>query len=90
MPSLKRIVLDVLKPHHPNALELAAAIASLAPDYYVCLTITAVDEKTESAEVTITGEAIDYAAINSVIGSMGGTIHSIDVVEIAGSPVALA
>jgi len=87
MPSLKRIVLDVLKPHHPNALDLATAIASLAPDYRVSLTITAVDEKTESAEVIIEGEAVDFAAVNGVIGTMGGTIHSIDVVEVAGSPI---
>jgi hypothetical protein len=86
MPSLKRIVLDVLKPHHPNALDLATAIASLAPDYRVSLTITAVDEKTESAEVIIEGEALDFFAINGVIGTMGSTIHSIDVVEVAGSP----
>ena len=72
MPSVKRIVLDVLKPHHPNALDLAIAIASLAPDYHVSLTITAVDEKTESAEVIIESEAVDYAAINGVIGTMGG------------------
>ena len=87
MPSLKRIVLDVLKPHHPNALDLATAIASLAPDYRVSVTITAVDEKTESAEVIIEGEALDFLAINSVISTMGSTIHSIDVVEVAGSPV---
>jgi uncharacterized protein len=88
MPSLKRIVLDVLKPHHPNALDLATAIASLAADYRVSVTITAVDEKTESAEVIIEGEALDFSAINGVIGSMGSTIHSIDVVEVAGSPAA--
>lgn len=86
MPSLKRIVLDVLKPHHPNALDLATAIASLASDYRVSLTITAVDEKTESAEVIIEGESLDFFAINEVIGTMGSTIHSIDVVEVAGSP----
>jgi hypothetical protein len=87
MSSVKRIVLDVLKPHHPNALDLASAIASLAPDYRVSLTITAVDEKTESAEVIIEGEAVDFDAITGVIGTMGGTIHSIDAVEVAGGPV---
>lgn len=87
MPSVKRIVLDVLKPHHPNALDLANAIASLDPDYRVSLTIIAVDEKTESAEVIIEGKAVDFAAINSVIGTMGSTIHSIDAVEVSGSPV---
>jgi hypothetical protein len=86
MPSVKRIVLDVLKPHHPDALDLAGAIASLAPDYRVNLTITAVDEKTESAEVIIEGVAVDFAAVKAVIGTMGGTVHSIDEVEVSGSP----
>lgn len=87
MPSVKRIVLDVLKPHHPDALDFASAIAALSPDYRVNLTITAVDEKTESAEVIIEGEAVDFAVVKGVIGTMGGTVHSIDEVEVAGSSV---
>ena len=84
MPVVKRLVLDVLKPHHPNALELAKAIASLSSDYQVSLTITAVDEKTESAEVIIKGNDLNFDDISNVIGTMGGSIHSIDVVDVAG------
>lgn len=86
MPSVKRIVLDVLKPHHPNALELATAIASLSPDYRVSLTITEVDEKTESAEVIIESEAVDFKAISEVISALGSSIHSIDEVQVTGDP----
>lgn len=85
MPSIKRIVLDVLKPHNPNALVLAQAIAALAHDYRVGLKITAVDEKTESAEVTVEGDTIDFEAIKNAITSMGGTVHSIDAVDVAGT-----
>lgn len=86
MPAIKRIVLDVLKPHHPNALDLASAIAGLAADYRVSLKVTAVDEKTESAEVAIEGEAIDFEAVREAIAAMGGSVHSIDAVEVSGGP----
>jgi len=85
MPAIKRIVLDVLKPHHPNALTLAQAIAVLAPDYRVSLKVTAVDEKTESAVVTVEGNAIDFEAVNSAISAMGATVHSIDAVDVSGT-----
>lgn len=83
MPTIKRIVLDVLKPHHPNALDLAQAIAALAPDYRVGLRVIAVDEKTESAEVTVEGNAIDFEGVNGAITAMGATVHSIDAVDVA-------
>lgn len=83
MPAIKRIVLDVLKPHHPNALDLAQAIAALGPDYRVSLKVTAVDEKTESAVVTVEGDAIDFESVNGAITAMGATVHSIDVVDVA-------
>ena len=85
MPAVKRIVLDVLKPHHPNALDLASAIAALKPDYRVSLKVTAVDEKTESAELVVEGDAIEFDGIKEAITSMGGTIHSVDGVEVSGS-----
>ncbi len=87
MPAVKRIVLDVLKPHHPDALDMACAIAALAPDYRVSLTIIAVDEKTESAKVVIDGEDVNFSAIKAVIGTLGGSVHSIDEVEVAGNAV---
>ena len=44
MVLIKRIVLDVLKPHQPNAFEFAKAIASLGDDYLVRLTVIEVDK----------------------------------------------
>lgn len=86
MPSVKRVVLDILKPHHPNALDLANALAALSRDYHVVLRVTAVDEKTESAEVAIEGSAVDFEAIRDAITAMGATVHSIDAVEVDGAP----
>jgi hypothetical protein len=82
MVAVKRVVLDVLKPHQPNALEFSQAIAGVGSDYRVRLTVLEVDEKTETLQVEIQGSAVDFAAIQEIITSMGGSLHSIDEVEV--------
>lgn len=82
MIQVKRVNLDVLKPHEPNALEFSRAIASAGEGYHVTLTVLEVDEHTETLQVVVTGGAIDYEAVQRAIGDMGGSIHSIDEVEV--------
>ncbi|MFQ3234782.1 MAG: hypothetical protein ACI9C4_000333 [Paraglaciecola sp.] len=81
MVCIKRVVLDVLKPHQPNALDFSQAIARVGADYHVRLIVLEVDEKTESVQVEIRSQAIDFAAVQAAIGDMGASIHSIDEVE---------
>ena len=85
MAYVKRIVLDVLKPHHPSALEFAQALAALGPDYQVHLMVTEVDENTETLQLEIKGNAINFEAVQNTINEMGGSLHSIDEVETYGS-----
>ena len=80
--SIKRVVLDVLKPHLPNALEFSQAIAGIGGDYRVHLTVVEVDEHTETLQVVIAGGAIDFEAVQSAISDMGASIHSVDEVEV--------
>jgi len=82
MVLVKRLVLDVLKPHHPNALDFARLIAEAGNDYQVRVTVSEVDEKTETLQVTIEGKAVDFDAITGAIADMGGSLHSIDEVEV--------
>jgi len=84
MVHLKRILLDVLKPHDPSNLDLAKAIAAAGVDYRVCLTVDEMDEKTETVRVQIEGEAVDFETVQAAISAMGGAIHSIDEVEVQG------
>jgi len=86
MVSIKRVVLDVLKPHQPNAFELSTALASLGDDYLVRLTVVEVDKSTETLEIEVTGKAIDFAAIESTLNSMGASLHSVDEVEAQNEP----
>jgi len=82
MVSVKKVVLDVLKPHQPNALEFSRAIAAVGDDYHVTLTVLEVDESTETLQVVVAGDAIDFEAVQNTINDMGGSIHSIDEVEV--------
>jgi hypothetical protein len=82
MVSVKRIVLDVLKPHQPNALEFSRAVANVGDGYRVCLTVVEIDEKTETLQLEIEGDSVDLEAIERAIVDMGASLHSIDQVEV--------
>ena len=84
MTKTRKIVLDVLKPQQPNALDFSAAIAGLGPDYRVKLTVTEVDKSTESTIITIEGTDIKFDDIKAIIEKMGASVHSIDEVEVYG------
>ena len=82
MAYIKRLVLDVLKPHHPNALDFTAALADQVNNTQIKLSVVEVDEKTESVILEIDGNDIDFAAISEHIIALGGSIHSIDEVKV--------
>lgn len=82
MAVVTRIVLDVLKPHQPNALEFTSQLADLGEDYQVNLIVQEVDDKTQSIILSITGEGLDFDAISRQIEVMGGSVHSIDEVDV--------
>ncbi|MCP5304141.1 MAG: DUF211 domain-containing protein [Chromatiaceae bacterium] len=82
MVAVKRLVLDVLKPHRPNGLEFAQTLAAVGPDYRVHLTVLEVDESTETLRVVVQSDALDFDAILLAIEQMGGSLHSIDEVEV--------
>lgn len=88
MVLVKRLVLDVLKPHQPNALEFSQALAKAGGNYRVCITVLEVDKKTETLKVVVEGDAIDFDAVQSGISDLGGSLHSIDEVEVQSEPQA--
>jgi hypothetical protein len=86
MVHIKHVVLDVLKPHNPNALDFTTAIAEKVSGCRIKLTVSAMDEKTETVLLIIEGEQVEFNVISEVIGSLGGSIHSIDEVEVENGP----
>lgn len=86
MPSVRRLVLDVLKPHHPDSLEFCQRLAALGSDYRVQLTVVEVDENTETTRIIVEGVDVDFHRLRDAITEMGASLHSIDEVEVTGSP----
>lgn len=86
MTQVTRVVLDILKPHHPNVLEFARVLAEQG-DYRVKLKVLEMDDKTETLLVEIDGEAIDFERIQQAISEFGASLHSIDEVEVEGRGV---
>jgi hypothetical protein len=84
MASVQRLILDVLKPHQPNALEFARAIAALGDGYQVDIRVLEVDEHTETLQVAIEGDRLDFELISRAISENGASLHSIDEVSVVG------
>ena len=84
MSSVKRLVLDVLKPHQPNTLDFARSIASISDDYRVEIQVLEVDEKTETVKITIEGNNLDFELVSTEINENGASLHSIDEVSVTG------
>ena len=75
---VRRIVLDVLKPHDPDIIELARRLAGSDGVDGVNISLYEVDRKVENAKITLEGSDLSYEAILSIIEDAGGTVHSID------------
>ena len=81
MTDLKRLVLDVLKPHSPSIIDLSRRLAGLHGVLGVNCTLEEVDQETESIKITIEGNAIDYEKVEAAVRETGAVIHSVDSVS---------
>lgn len=86
MVFVKKLVLDVLKPHVPSGLELAKAIAEQGDDYHVTFVVQEVDEKTETVVIVIEGEDVRFEDVESTIKSLGASLHSVDEIQVVNRP----
>ena len=75
---IRRLVLDVLKPHNPSVVELSEALSHLEGVEGVNIIIYEIDQKVENAKVIIAGSSIDFESIKKELEEMGATIHSVD------------
>lgn len=82
---VKRLVLDVMKPHKPDILEIGKQISCL-PGINGCnLTVLEIDKSVENVKITIEGKNINSKELEKVLESNGATIHSIDKASIGKS-----
>jgi len=85
---LRKIVLDVLKPHEPDIVSLAQELAGLKGIEGVNISVYELDKRVENVKVTVEGRFTSIRDIQAVISGIGGSIHSIDEV-IAGKKVVI-
>lgn len=81
MTDIRKLVLDVLKPHNPSIIELSRRLATLHGVAGVNCTIDEVDQETESLKITLEGNSIDYERVEATVREMGAVIHSVDSVS---------
>ncbi len=81
MTEIRRLVLDVLKPHHPSIVELAKKLSSMEGISGVNCTLEEVDQETESIKITIEGTNIDYDELEQARSESGAVVHSVDSVS---------
>jgi len=79
---VKRVTIDVLKPHKPDIVAFGKAVCAEKSVIGLNISVYAVDEKTESLKIILEGPNIDFDRVREVISHFGAVIHSIDSVII--------
>ena len=75
---IRRLILDVLKPHKPSVVELSEALSHLQGVEGVNVIIYEIDQQVENAKIIIAGNPLNFEDIKSKLEELGATIHSVD------------
>jgi uncharacterized protein len=81
MANIRRLVLDVLKPHSPNLVDLATQLADIEGIVGVDISLIEMDQKVENVKISCEGDEIDFGKVERVIIQNGASIHSLDKVS---------
>ena len=80
---IKKIVLDVLKPHEPSIIDFATTLTAINGIDNVNVTLVEIDQDTESVKILVVGNDVDIVGIRKGIEELGAVIHSVDEVTVA-------
>jgi hypothetical protein len=75
---IRRLILDVLKPHKPSVVELSEALSHLEGVEGVNVIIYEIDQQVENAKIIIAGNPLNFEGIKNKLEELGATIHSVD------------
>ena len=75
---IRRLILDVLKPHKPSVVEVSEALSHLTGVEGVNIIINEIDQQVENAKVIVAGTSLNFEEIQKKLEEFGATIHSID------------
>ncbi len=78
MTTVTHLKLDVLKPHEPTVVDFARALAERVDAAEVVVEVREMDDRTQTLEVRMDGDALDPERVDAAIGELGGSLHSVD------------
>ncbi len=78
MAKIRRIVLDIMKPHEPSVITYSSELADLECIAGVNSSMVEIDHEVENIKVTLEGDDIKYDTVEDVIERLGGSVHSVD------------
>lgn len=78
MAKIRRMVLDIMKPHEPSVIEYSSELADLDCIDGVNSSMVEIDHEVENIKTTLEGNNIDYETVEDVIERLGGSVHSVD------------
>jgi len=81
MVRLRRVVLDILKPHEPKLVPFTEQLSESDEIQGVTSKLVDIEENVRRIRVTVEGENIDMDALEEEIVDLGGSIHSTDEVS---------
>jgi len=75
---IRRLVLDVLKPHNPGIVELSKELSELDGVEGVNILTYEIDQKVENVKIILGGTNISFERVKKKLESLGAAIHSVD------------
>ena len=78
MAPVRRLVVDVLKPHDPPLLEFARRISEVETVEGVSASLIELDNEVQNVKLTFEGDGLSFESIEAAVERLGGTVHSVD------------
>nr|WP_101297565.1 DUF211 domain-containing protein [Halegenticoccus soli] len=78
METIRRVVLDMLKPYEPSIVDVARSVAEIDGVDGVNATLLETDQEVQNIKLTVEGDDIAYATLETVVEQLGASVHSID------------
>jgi hypothetical protein len=75
---IRRLVLDVLKPHNPGIIELSKQLSELDGIEGVNIVTYEIDQEVENIKIILGGNDINFETVKEKLEGLGAAIHSVD------------
>lgn len=75
---IRRLVLDVLKPHNPSKIDLSKKLCKLQGVDGVNVSTIEIDREVENVKIVLEGSNIHFNRVKKVLENNGAAIHSVD------------